>query len=278
MGLGDEIMAAGQAQALHRSTGRRVVITDAQGWVRDSLVWKHLDAILRPDETRGGAVALVNAPEHRPYIERWETAHGAPRAVFGTWRAADHPAALALSGSEKERGRQIAASLGRYVVLEPLVKASASRNKQWAPARYEALARLLAREFTVVQLGDARARATSMRLPASVWVETPTFRDAMAALAGAACFVGPEGGLHHAAAGLRVPAVVLFGHFASARATGYDWQVNLGGEAGCGCWARCAVCRDWLDRLAPETVAAAVPQALARARDHWKTEGGAWAL
>ena len=46
-------------------------------------------------------------------------------------------------------------------------------------------------------------------------------------LSGARAAVLHEGGLHHAAAALGMPAVVLFGGMISPRNTGYDVHVNL---------------------------------------------------
>ena len=43
----------------------------------------------------------------------------------------------------------------------------------------------------------------------------------------AKCIVTTEGGLHHVAAALSVPAVVLYGNFISPDQTGYAGQTNI---------------------------------------------------
>src|SRR5262249_3229320 len=82
-----------------------------------------------------------------------------------------------------------------------------------------------------------------------------TFRDALCVLSLARLYIGPEGGLHHAAAALGVPAVVIFGGFNSPKATGYAWHSNIvaPGEP-CGTVAYCLHCRDAMKSITVERV------------------------
>ncbi len=67
------------------------------------------------------------------------------------------------------------------------------------------------------------------------WVETPTFRNALAILSKAKLFVGTDGGLHHAAAALGIPSVVIWTGFSSPRHLGYDTHRNIhDGSEPCG--------------------------------------------
>ena len=83
--------------------------------------------------------------------------------------------------------------------------------------------------------------------------------EACTALSGAAAAVLPEGGLHHAAAALGMPAVVIFGGMTSPANTGYDGHVNLfdpaGGESPCGQRVACAHCRAAMAAIRPDVVA-----------------------
>src|SRR5262249_52788187 len=86
-------------------------------------------------------------------------------------------------------------------------------------------------------------------------VVTATFRDALCILSLARLYVGPEGGLHHAAAALGVPAVVIFGGFSSPRATGYPWHSNIAAPGKpCGSIAYCAHCREAMASITVERV------------------------
>jgi ADP-heptose:LPS heptosyltransferase len=142
----------------------------------------------------------------------------------------------------------------RPVVIEPTVKdmgACVGANKQWPIERYLRVAAGLADdgEFPV-SLGPTRGGWDV--LPRVI---TETFRDALCVLSLARLYIGPEGGLHHAAAALGVPAVVIFGGFSSPAATGYPWHVNIAAPGKpCGSTAYCAHCRDAMAAITVERV------------------------
>ena len=148
-----------------------------------------------------------------------------------------------------------------FVIVEPNLKPTASLNKDWGFFRYQ---RLVAMRPDVpwLQLGRAGAR----RLAGTRRLTTPDFRRAAAVLARARAYVGPEGGLHHAAAALGVPAVVIFGAFTAPANTGYDGHLNLyrpHGPGPCGGRRACDDCAASLAAITPEEVAAALDRLLA---------------
>ena len=74
-------------------------------------------------------------------------------------------------------------------------------------------------------------------------------------LATARLAILPEGGLHHAAAALGVPSIVLFGGFISPRQTGYPHQVNVfTGGTPCGWRVRCGHCAAAMKKIEPERI------------------------
>lgn len=159
------------------------------------------------------------------------------------------------------------ARLGPYVVVEPNVKVGASPNKDWGRDRYQEVVRSLP-DVRFVQLG---AHSDGPWLRGVESLLTPTYRAACGILAAAEGYLGPEGGLHHAAAALRRPAVVIYGSFISPMTTGYPFHWNLTGMDGlepagrhapCGRWAPCASCARALDSIQPEDVAEAVREML----------------
>ncbi|TIY06758.1 MAG: glycosyltransferase family 9 protein, partial [Mesorhizobium sp.] len=143
-----------------------------------------------------------------------------------------------------------------FVLMEPNVEAfkSWASNKRWPADRYDAVAaRLAADGAEIVQFahGDHRIRHARQ-------VRAPSFRHAMAALARASLYVGPEGGMHHGAAAVGVPGVVPFGGFIPPDVTGYAGHVNLtGGAKACGSLRPCAHCRAAMQAIRVEDVTAA---------------------
>jgi hypothetical protein len=259
MGIGDEIMASGHALAEHKRTGKRVKILDVAGRPRFDVMWHGLPWIAQPHE-RGDFATVKNGPQCRPYIsypfgrdigQRWTD-----------WRARDHMGAIALTPAEQRFAKVETTGLGRggrFFVIEPGIEAKSNPNKQWGAVNWAELAGLMIADgLTVVQLGPAARPDWSDGIRQ---IRTRSFRMAAAVLARAAGAVLPEGGLHHAAAVLGVPAVVLFGGHISPEVTGYDGHVNIadrGPGSPCGRWMPCRHCRDVWQGLAPADVYAAL--------------------
>ena len=140
------------------------------------------------------------------------------------------------------------------MILEPRLKPAASPNKDWGWQRWAELARRLDRHgLRVAQFGGPSTRP----LPGAEVIACASFREACAVLSRARLAVLPEGGLHHAAAALGTPAIVIFGGFISPRQTGYLHQLNLfTGGAPCGMRKRCRHCEQAMRRIEVDEVVA----------------------
>lgn len=254
MGRGDEIMALGEAEAIFRATGARVLIVDVQDVPLWSPVWEHHPAIARSDKEPYRS-RLVNGPGARPYHKAWAHAEGKPMAVYSDWRAENCLGHLVLTPAELGLGLELRSKIGPYVVVEPHVKAEASPNKDWGFGRFQEVIRRCP-DLRFVQLGPAASPKPI--LEGATFVRTESFRDACGIMAHADAFLGSEGGLHHAAAALRRPAAVIFGSFIAPETTGYSFHINFyirDQHAPCGRWARCPACAQALERITPEAVA-----------------------
>ncbi len=282
MGYGDEIMVTGEARHCQEAGDPRpVAVLDRHGRPRRHPLWAGNPRIARPEEVaqdlaRGLDVqSIVNGPGCRPYIDYaamrgdWDALHrGRPfttklRDRRLPWRYTDWRAAPGELPSVERR------EPAGYVVIEPHIKGTASPNKDWGWARWQALARRL--DLDWVQLGPPGTRL----LDGVRHIETASFLAACRALTGARAAVLPEGGPHHAAAALGVPAVVIFGAMTSPANTGYDMQVNIFEPAGgmpagrslgeggpCGMRVPCGHCARAMARIEPPTVATHLEQLL----------------
>lgn len=160
---------------------------------------------------------------------------------------------LYFSSAELLRAEHQAPERGAFIIVEPNIKASGSPNKQWGWARWEAFAVLAVRAgFRLHQVGPLATRL----LPQAALLGTDTFRQGCAVLARAAAYVGGEGGLHHAAAALGVPGVVVFGGFTPVELTGYPLHRNLGVslDQACGLRTPCPHCAAEMAKISPEQV------------------------
>lgn len=131
-----------------------------------------------------------------------------------------------------------------FVLIEPNVPwhKTVASNKDWGAEKYAAVASALEGQGRDVR--QFVYETSRVRLPSATAVKTPTFRHALAVLARAALYIGPEGGLHHGSAAVGIPAVVLFGGFIPPSVTGYPTHTNLtGGAHACGKLRSCPHCR-----------------------------------
>ncbi len=238
MGFGDELMALGRAEREFMRTGRPVAIVGLDGHRRANLLWEGNPAI-----DPGADDTIVDGPNARPYIERWEGS----RIILNMKHRA-RAGRVMLTKEEKE----FAAGLSEpFAVVSPHIKANASVNKSWGADRWTAAIKNF--PVPVLQLGPRPENI----IPGAQHFTTPTMRHAAAVIARAAVVLTNEGGSHHLAASMGVPAVVVFGGFMHPKVTGYSAHENIIGDplhVGCGKYAPCPACRNSLDKITPAMI------------------------
>lgn len=204
----------------------------------------------RISRTFVGAQISENRSGHRPYIRSFD------KRKF-IWQPRYECPAGEIYFTEAERKFGALAGYGA-VLIEPHVKARDGNNKDWGFTRWQAVVDSVP-HLNWVQTGPpGTAPLAGVR-----FIETTDFRLAAAVLANARGYVGPEGGLHHAAAAVGKPAVVVFSEFISPAQTGYATHRNLyaAGEP-CGSRLPCAGCRASLDAITPRMVVDAMERTL----------------
>lgn len=235
IGAGDWIMATAQAKQIHERTGKKVLVVNRGGIAQWHEVFENNPRIARASAPT--VHRLINASGARPYI-------AAKSPTNWTWRRwAIAPGEIFLSQAERE----FAAPFAGHVLIEPNTKVPDS-NKAWIWDRWQ---QLVDRGGSFIQVGPPGTPV----LHGATLVETTGFRLACAVLAVSKAFVGTEGGLHHTAAALGIPAVVLFSEFISPDFTGYRMHRNLrhAGHA-CGSRVPCAGCRASMEAITVDEV------------------------
>lgn len=257
MGLGDNLMATGMAKGAAKR-GKRVAFGNGE-----TILWdQHSEQIFQdnPNVARPGSEGTSDL-EWIPFYkgnriynrqdyarDRWIWNYDF-KAIPGEMFFTDKELAFAKSFGEG------------FVLIEPHVPAykGCAENKTWPLMRYGNVVRSLknrghhVRQFSYV--GGALAGVNQ--------IQAPTFRHALAILARAALYIGPEGGLHHGAAAVGTPAVVIFGGFIPPQVTGYDNHVNLtGGAKACGSLTPCKHCSEAMDEIGSKDVYRAAKEIL----------------
>ncbi len=245
MGHGDELLVTGRARVMQQTDPRKVVVRYEKGRLWRE-VWDNNPRLARPNETGDFQELLPRTNYIRPY-------HLSKTPEQYTYNLDFRPdvGEIYFSDAEKEFGAQHTG----LVIVDPHIKPGASPNKDWGWLRWSKFA-YLARNagIRLTQLGHI---GTPL-LDGVDFIPTSTFRKACAVLANARAAVLPEGGTHHAAAAVGLPAVVIFGGFTPIELTGYPMHRNLGASLGeaCGMRTRCKHCVEEMKKITPEQVLA----------------------
>lgn len=278
MGYGDALMATAQARVLFQETGRKVAFGDGTSikhGAPEHEVFRHNPCVATAAELAQGEPVTwaENYSGHRPYVDRARMEREFAKAFpgrqftmkerslpwrFTGWSAKTNgPGQMFLTDEERARARQRAGGK-RFAVVEAGVKQGASPNKAWP--LWEVVTRKMRMSF--VQFNCARPFADA-------WpVRTTTFREACALLEHATIYIGTEGGLHHAAAAMGVPAVVYYGGYISPNTTGYLGQYALYRSNGSPCGQRvpCQHCRDIAADITVDEALSAITEVLSGTR------------
>lgn len=260
MGMGDEIVAAGQAQRLYDAdTSARVAIFGLDGKPRWSPIWDGNPILATPADVAAGerVQRLVSGPNCRPYIV-YPFSEQTGWTFDKTFRCRDHVAQIYLTEAERAYGEATRAADGPYVLVEPYTK---HVNFRWPLLKWHALVAACP-DLTFVQ----HTHADSPRIPGAIAVPA-TFRAACGLIAAADLYVRSESGLCHAAAALGVPQVTIFGGCMDPEVMGgYPGQTVLSDGPPCGRWLPCAHCAETMARLSVDTVMAAIRSQLRQRR------------
>jgi hypothetical protein len=258
MGLGDQLIATGLARDAW-SKRRAKVAFGANGqliWDKHSeQVFQNNPNILFPGNDRRGKVEWIAF--HKG--SRGYNKQGDGRWIWNMdWRCI--PGEVHLGVNEKSVGRRYGDG---FAVIEPHVvpwKSSAA-NKRWPLERYQAVADSL--RDAGVKVAQFVNPDGGVLLNNVHKLKAKSFRDAISILKHAALYIGSEGGMHHAAAAVSIPGVVLFGGFIPPTVTGYETHTNLvGSDYFCGSFATCPHCADAMAAISVDTVVKAAKERL----------------
>jgi ADP-heptose:LPS heptosyltransferase len=194
VGLGDEILAAGQAKLL----GKTVKIGNGDVRIRNPLY----DYI--PYIDKSAPDWFIDHGGNRGYIKEVlrPPEYDAEQIIFNMDYKAE-PAIIELSELDND-----------YVIIEPHTKKGAPPGKAWH--HYAEV--VAACDYNFLQFNSDSLGVD--------YINT-SIVDAARWIAGCRCYIGTEGFLHHLAAAFGKPAVVLFGAYSHPSVTGYDFHTNI---------------------------------------------------
>lgn len=249
MGFGDQLIATGLARGL-AAQGKRAAFGDGH-----RIIW---DGRSREVFLGNPNIASLGneGGKNLVWIKFYKGYRGYNRATpeRWVWNMDWRCTPGEMFFTEKEKTEGVAEGAG-YILVEPNIenwKTGIVSNKDWGFEKYQDVVKQLLEDgHEVVQFSYDRGR----RLEGVRQVKTRTFRHALAVMSHARMYLGAEGGLHHGAAALGLPAVVLFGGWIPPQVTGYSTHINLSsGDWACGTLSPCAHCRKAMDEISVDLV------------------------
>jgi hypothetical protein len=270
VGYGDDIMASGIARATvehfrneEKPLEIKCVFGDPDTFfdpvtnvlkIHQSPVFLNNPNILQPGSNYGQLICIPDYPGSRMGIDYSRCEIRGNEIT----RFAFRPEFRAIKGDlvfteeEESAAMRLASELGNdFYVIEPSGKADYHTNKLWPFERWQEFIDSITTPSTFVQFIHAPDTPPLTSGPSATvrQITDTTFREACALmLHGKRGYVGTDGGLHHSAAALGLPAIVLWGHYSSPTNYGYDYQTNIQGrgkndDAGpCGNLEVCLAC------------------------------------
>lgn len=248
MGIGDELMMAGDVQRRARTAAGKYLMLDKRGAPRFHDVWLGHPNIVKPGAPHQFTHGYLNG--RRPYIVD-ETKEQR------TWREyAPEPAFI----QRPEGFARIALDAKGYVLFAPAIKSKAPVNKAWPGGYWATLVRsndaIGWMQIQQPEHADHVRGAQQAPLTPQIWMLA-------ALISGARAVVCQEGAVHHIAAAVGTPAAVIRGGYISPDVTGYKGQVDLyvadeRYPLGCGMRLPCAHCAEAMRSITPEVVLAAL--------------------
>lgn len=264
MGIGDWLMASGEAYDRFLMTGRKTLFRHPRGHVIREAVFDGNPAIAY--EPGPDVDEVVEGGGVRPYIEmktpdRWVWKNYSPK-----------PAPLLYDECLVSRYVSAMTACGvPHVLLAPTSKVISHRNKEWPAGYWAELASAISRSglcaHKIEPIGGTEFRCVDLGGRVAATHKIPDFKNLIAALRAAkllnAVLVTHEGGTHHAAAAVGMKAIVLYGGFISPNQTGYGFHRNLHttGEP-CGSRIDCYHCAAAMNSIRPIDVLADIMMAV----------------
>lgn len=243
-------MVAGEARRqVSLAPSARYLALDKRGRPHWETIWDGNPDMARPGEPHDGTIEYVNGL--RPYIASSTKA----RYTFREYKP--HPAFIALP----KRAQQMAI-LGRSaVVFNPTIKPGAPMGKLWPDLKWRELV-ATNKHVRWLQIGSS-----TPLIAGAETIRTGDLFEALGVMSGALAVVCHEGALHHGAAALSIPTVVIRGGFIGPRVTGYAGQADLFVDdprypLGCGMRVRCPHCVAAMASIQPRDVMAALQTVL----------------
>lgn len=260
MGLGDDMMFLGEAEHLHKETGKQIVPVYHNGW---SPFFKNVEFLTRNKTSESVTLNARDTTQHSDYHVDYYVA-GKESTLLGTRQVfrpySPKPFRLRFSEKELDKIDKILLKYNindEFVIINPDYKSSFfGKNKNWGFKKYQQLTDMLNKDIQVVRI-----------LPGGEYNEPPLknatnivcegLRLSAGIYSKAKFGISYDGLLQHILAGFEVPCVVLQGGLISKVNMNYQKHIMIGydhAQTPCGSMYDCPHCADANKNMTVEMV------------------------
>ena len=247
MGLGDDIMFLGEAELIHKRTGKTIRPTCVGGSSPFfyNVPWLSNDGDISVNARDTNEKSDVHIDY---YEEKKETTEFGRRQVFRAYNP--KPYRVKLTEEEIKLAIHTLNELGitdRFFLISPDFKSSFySKNKDWGFHKYQELANKLSEHVTLVRLHPG-GEYKDPDLQNVTNIYSPNVRLSVAIITFASGAVGYEGFLNHITGGLKIPMVVICGGLIDESSISYEGNTYIKYEhekTPCGSTYDCPHCKE----------------------------------
>lgn len=271
---GSDILAVGEAREIcQEKPGTKVAFGDPeilspgnQGKMK--LYWSEIfennPNILQPGENAEEVIVISNYPKSRPYINYRKSKYSQLGEHKGLMYKVEYNAdyiatrgELFFTNKEMLAGQETLKELEAPLVI--LNSTTTITNKNWIKERWEDLVTKAPYNFIQLGLKDQNPVIDGIKQ-----IEFESFREACAflkAAASQAVLLGVDGDLHHVAAALNMPSIVLWSHYSHPDNLGYVEHINIRWDAAgkpCGLRDSCIQCKKSMEMIKVQDVLLAI--------------------
>ena len=274
MSYGEDIIATGQARlAREEHPDAKIVFGDPDLFTANngenfkmhwSEMYENNPNILQPDEDAEDVIIIPNYPKHRPFINykktKFDSVTGDETNIL---KIAYDPDFELHRGELFFTEEELATAKKRIENVQPPIVfidwKTEITNKSWILDRWQSVIDKSSLNFVEFKIPDGEQKLEGTEL-----IEVRSFREACAILKiclGKGFLLGIQSNLHHAAAALNLPAIVIWSHYGHPDILGYDDHINVRWDAAgdpCGLRSPCANCKISMEMIKVDDVLLAI--------------------
>ena len=249
MGIGDDLLFLGEAEALHKITNKKIQPLYGRGW---SPLFDNVEFLTK--HKTEDSVTLNTRDTKSPsdyHVNYYEDKKESGKMIFRPYKLKKFY--LRFTKEELKKADRIIEeqNLSRFMVINPDFKSSFySNNKNWGFKKYQELTNRMSKHISVLRVFPGNSSGGHYNAPLldnAINVISNDVRVSFAIMRKSVLGIGYDGFFIHALSGMNIPCVVIFGGLVSKKIMSYEQNISLEYDhpmTPCGMTKDCSHCKE----------------------------------